>query len=66
MLPRLARGEVVFAIGITERDPDSNNHNIRTSARKVGSRYVINGQKYWTTGFNRSEEVLLVARTGTD
>lgn len=62
-IPRLARGETFFAIGITEPDAGSNTHNIRTTAVRKGDKYIINGQKVWTTGFNCSEKVLLLAKT---
>jgi alkylation response protein AidB-like acyl-CoA dehydrogenase len=65
-IPRLARGETFFAIGITEPDAGSNTHNIKTTAVRKGDKWVINGQKVWTTGFKDSEKVLLLARTGTD
>ena len=65
-IPRLARGETFFAIGITEPDAGSNTHNIKTSAVRKDGKWVINGQKVWTTGFNQSEKVLLLTRTGTD
>lgn len=66
MIPRLAKGETFFAIGITEPDAGTNTHNIKTSAVRRGDKFVINGQKVWTTGFKDSEKVLLLTRTGTD
>ncbi|MNZ18535.1 Acyl-CoA dehydrogenase fadE12 [compost metagenome] len=65
-LPKLARGEAYFSFGITEPDAGSNTHNIKTTAKKVGDKFIINGQKVWSTGLNRAEKYLVVAKTGTD
>ncbi|HDS1738643.1 acyl-CoA/acyl-ACP dehydrogenase [Pseudomonas putida] len=65
-IPQLASGQKLFSFAITEPDAGSNTHNIKTSARKQGNKYIINGQKYWTTGLDIADKVLVVARTGTD
>lgn len=65
-LPKLARGEKYFSFGITEPDAGSNTHNIKTTAKKVGDKFVINGQKYWSTGLSRADKYLVVTKTGVD
>jgi alkylation response protein AidB-like acyl-CoA dehydrogenase len=65
-LPRLISGEAYFSFGITEPDAGSNTHNIKTTAKKVGDKFIVNGQKYWSTGLDRAAKYLIVARTGTD
>ncbi|MFC9356044.1 acyl-CoA dehydrogenase family protein [Rhodococcus sp. NPDC057014] len=64
-LPGLAAGEVTFAFSITEPDAGSNAHNITTTARRDGDRYLINGQKTFCSGADRADAILVVARTGT-
>ncbi|MER5388132.1 acyl-CoA dehydrogenase family protein [Saccharopolyspora sp. NPDC002686] len=65
-LPRLAdgSGKVVFAI--TEPDAGSNTHRLSTTATRDGDSYVLRGQKYYISGVDEADAVLVVARTGTD
>ena len=48
-LPRLASGEVVGSFALTEPDAGSDAGSLRTTARRDGDHYVINGQKTWST-----------------
>jgi glutaryl-CoA dehydrogenase len=48
-LPRMARGEVIGCFGLTEPDFGSNAAGMRTSARRDGNSYVLNGTKMWIT-----------------
>lgn len=63
-LPRLAEGtgKVVFAI--TEPDAGSNTHNLSTRAELVGDEWVLRGTKYYISGVDEAEALLVVARTG--
>ena len=65
-LPRLAdgTGKVVFAI--TEPDAGSNSHRISTTAIRDGDQWVLRGQKYYISGVDEADAILVVARTGTD
>ncbi|RLV50926.1 acyl-CoA dehydrogenase [Nocardioides mangrovicus] len=65
-LPRLAdgSGKVVFAI--TEPDAGSNSHQLSTTASKDGDQWVLTGQKYYISGVDEADAILVVARTGTD
>src|SRR3977135_1449278 len=63
-LPKIARGELrLQAFGITEPSAGTDTSSIRTAAVKKGDRYVINGQKVWTSRAEHSDLMLLLART---
>ena len=51
---------------ITEPDAGSNSHRIATTATRDGDTWVLRGTKYYITGVDQAEAVLVVARTGTD
>jgi alkylation response protein AidB-like acyl-CoA dehydrogenase len=65
-LPRFASGELKMAFAITEPDAGSNSHQLSTTATRDGSEWVLRGTKYYISGFDESELVLVVTRTGTD
>ncbi len=65
-LPRFATGELKMAFAITEPDAGSNSHRISTTATRDGDVYRLNGTKYYISGADESESVLVVTRTGTD
>jgi alkylation response protein AidB-like acyl-CoA dehydrogenase len=65
-LPRFATGELVMAFGITEPDAGSNSHRIGTTATADGDTWILRGTKYYITGVDQAEAILVVARTGTD
>ncbi len=58
------RGEKIAALGITEPDAGSNVAGIRTSARRDGDDYVINGSKIFITNGTIADFVTLAVRTG--
>jgi acyl-CoA dehydrogenase len=63
-LPKIARGELrLQAFGVTEPDAGSDTTKIKTTALRQGDHYVINGQKVWTSRFQHSDLMLLLART---
>jgi acyl-CoA dehydrogenase len=64
--PKIAAGEIVTAIGMTEPGTGSDLAGIRTSAVRDGDHYVLNGAKTFITGGITAELVIVVARTGTD
>jgi alkylation response protein AidB-like acyl-CoA dehydrogenase len=55
-----------MAFAITEPDAGSNSHNISTSASRDGDVYRLNGTKYYISGCDESQAVLVVTRTSTD
>lgn len=63
-LPLLARGQLrLQAFGVTEPDAGSDTWRIRTFAERQGNRYLIYGQKIWTSRALYSDLMLLLART---
>jgi len=65
-LPGIAQGKVRFALGLTEPGAGSNTHNLATSATRDGDHYIVNGQKYYISGADTADQILLVARTGAE
>jgi alkylation response protein AidB-like acyl-CoA dehydrogenase len=65
-LPGIASGEKILSFAITEPDAGTNSYRITTAARRVGDSYVINGQKYYITGMESADHVMVVARTGIE
>lgn len=63
-LPGLANGSLKMAFGITEPDAGSNTHKVTTTAHRTEKGWVLNGAKYWTSGIDESEAVMVVARDG--
>lgn len=63
-LPRIASGALrLQAFGVTEPDAGSDTTAITTFARRTDAGYVINGQKVFTSRFQHSDLLLLLART---
>ncbi|OFZ97645.1 MAG: acyl-CoA dehydrogenase [Betaproteobacteria bacterium RIFCSPLOWO2_02_67_12] len=63
-LPRLASGELrLQSMGVTEPSAGTDTTRIKTSAVRKGDRYVVNGQKVWTSRLEHSELMILLART---
>jgi alkylation response protein AidB-like acyl-CoA dehydrogenase len=65
-LPGLATGRTMASFAITEPDAGTNSHRISTVARRDNGRYVLNGQKYYTSGMEDADFVVVVARTTKD
>lgn len=63
-LPRLAQGTAKMCFAITEPDAGSNSHKISTRAARDGDRWILSGSKYYTTGVDQADAVLVVAKTG--
>lgn len=63
-LPRIASGELrLQAFGVTEPTSGTDTTSLRTTARREGNHYVVNGQKIWTSRAEYSDLMLLLART---
>jgi len=62
-LPRMASGELVGAIAVTEPDAGSDVQGIRTTARRVDGDYVLNGSKIFISNGLLAGIVLVVAKT---
>ncbi len=63
LAPALA-GEKIAALGISEPDAGSDVANLKTTARREGDEYVINGAKMWITNGTRADFITLAVRTG--
>jgi acyl-CoA dehydrogenase len=64
-LPRMAKGEVIAAIAMTEPGTGSDLQGVRTTAVKKGNELVINGQKTFITNGGMADLVIVVAKTDT-
>jgi acyl-CoA dehydrogenase len=62
-LPRLARGELIGAIAMTEPGAGSDLQGIRTRAVRDGDHYVVNGSKIFITNGGSATLLMLVVRT---
>jgi isovaleryl-CoA dehydrogenase len=62
-LPRMATGEVRATMALTEPGGGSDLQAIRTTARRDGDDYVVNGSKTWITNARRSQLVALLCKT---
>lgn len=63
-LPKIASGELrLQAFGVTEPTSGTDTTALKTTARRDGDSYVINGQKIWTSRAKYSDLMLLLART---
>ena len=64
LLPRIASGELrMQAMAVTEPSTGSDTTKLKTTAVLKGDRYIVNGQKVWTSRLQHSDYMLLLART---
>jgi alkylation response protein AidB-like acyl-CoA dehydrogenase len=62
-LPAILRGACNFALHYSEPEAGSDLASLRTSAKRDGDHWVINGQKLWSTGGDKAERSWLAVRT---
>ena len=62
-LPPLIAGEQKTCFGVTEANAGLDTTRIETFARREGDKYIINGQKIWTTTAQQADKILLLTRT---
>jgi alkylation response protein AidB-like acyl-CoA dehydrogenase len=62
-LPEVAAGRTVFCQGFSEPGAGSDLAALRTSARVLGDRLVINGRKIWTSSVQEADWIYLAVRT---
>jgi acyl-CoA dehydrogenase len=62
-LPLAARGKLLCAFGVTEPSAGTDTSRITTAARRERDRWVVHGQKVWTTNAQHADRILLLART---
>src|SRR5690606_21312214 len=63
-LPRLARGEIIGAFALTEPDAGSDAASLRTTARRDGDHYVLNGTKRFITNAPEAGLFTVMTRPG--
>jgi alkylation response protein AidB-like acyl-CoA dehydrogenase len=63
ILPRIARGECFFGIGMSEPDSGSDLASVRTRSIEDGDGYVINGTKLWTSNAHLAHYLILFCKT---
>src|ERR1019366_1196810 len=61
-LPRMALGDILGCLGLTEPDAGSNPAAMRTRARKDGDSYVLNGEKMWITSGSIADIAIIWAK----
>jgi glutaryl-CoA dehydrogenase len=65
-LPAMAAGEVIGCFGLTEPDSGSDPASMRTTARREGSDWVLNGTKMWITNGSVANVAIVWARDASD
>jgi len=63
LLPRVARGEIIFWQGFSEPEAGSDLLALKTRAERRGDRYVVNGHKIWSSHAGIAHYGLILART---
>jgi butyryl-CoA dehydrogenase len=66
VLPHLASGEAIGGFGLTEPGAGSDAGSLRTTARRDGGFWVLNGEKAWITNAGYAKYFVVVARTNPD
>lgn len=65
-LPRISRGELCFAIGMSEPDSGSDLASVRTRATPVDGGWRLNGRKIWSSNAQRADYMVATVRTDSD
>ncbi len=65
-LPKMLTGETTWCIGMSEPDAGSDLAGLKTSAVRTGDRFVVNGQKIWTSFGDVADFCYLICRTTSD
>jgi acyl-CoA dehydrogenase len=64
ILPAIASGQLrMQSMAVTEPSTGSDTTRLKTFAQRKGDRYIVNGQKVWTSRVQHSDLMLLLART---
>jgi alkylation response protein AidB-like acyl-CoA dehydrogenase len=63
LLPKLARGELLFAYGLSEPDVGGDLASVAMRARRAGDRIILNGTKRWCTGARFADYILCLVKS---
>ena len=66
LLPRMVSGETIVAIAMTEPGTGSDLQGVRTTAKRDGDHYVVNGSKTYITNGQNADIAIVVAKTAPD
>ncbi len=66
LVPPILRGEVKWAIGMSEPNAGSDTFNVQLAAVEQEDCYVLNGQKIWSSGAQHAQREVVYARTGPE
>jgi alkylation response protein AidB-like acyl-CoA dehydrogenase len=66
ILPRIASGDLIFAIGYSEPSAGTDLASLKTRAVRDGDAYIVNGQKIFTSGAEGADFIFLAVRTDPD
>lgn len=66
MLPPVMRREDIACFGVTEPNTGLDTTRLKTRAVRKGDRYIVNGQKIWTSTAQVANKILLIARTADE
>src|SRR5690606_37638068 len=62
-LPKVISGETRACFGVTEPDAGLDTTRIKTRAVRQGDKYIVHGQKIWTSTAQQADKIVLLART---
>lgn len=62
-IPKIAKGECFFSIGLSEPNSGSDLASLQTTAEKVEGGWLVNGMKTWTSGAHHSHYMITLCRT---
>jgi len=63
-LPKIASGEKIICVAVTEPDAGSDVASVKLAARQSGDGWLLNGEKTWCTFAGRADVLCVLARTG--